>query len=69
MKRITALAVGVVLLGAAAPAMAGPAPDRFATFEECSVVAAAVTSKAWMASCVPTSDGWTIVYTHKRKLS
>ena len=69
MKRIMIGAMGLGLLGAAVPVTAGPATTIFATWDECAAAAVAVTSKAWIASCVPApGGGYQIVYTHKRNM-
>jgi hypothetical protein len=69
MKRIMVGAVGLGLLGVAGPVTAGPTATTFETWEQCAATAAAVTSKAWIVSCVPASGGgYQIVYTHKRNM-
>jgi hypothetical protein len=70
MKRIIVTgALGLGLLGVAGSVTAAPAPTIFATWDECAAVAVEVTSKAWIANCVPApGGGYKIVYTHKRNM-
>ena len=70
MKRIVALAVGLGLLGVAGPAHAGKEqpPSVFTTWDECNAVAVTLGGNAWVFSCVPTTGGWTLAFTHKKNL-
>jgi len=69
MKRIMAGAVGLGLLGMAGAVHAGQTENHFDTWEECTAAALTVTSKAWIASCVPaTGGGYQVVFTHKKNM-